>query len=214
MVGSNLTAFLDRERLVSGSPHVVATEAKRALERGGPAALLVFDDSTGRVIDLDLSGTEAEVAARYPTPAAAGSSAGSAPDGMAPDGVEQDDAAPPAKRGRGRPRLGVVSREVTLLPRHWDWLRSQRGGASATLRRLVDRARTETAGTDSVRRAQDAAYRFLTAMVGNEPGFEEAMRALFAADEDRFVAESEAWPEDLRDYGRALATPAFASKTG
>jgi hypothetical protein len=107
------------------------------------------------------------------------------------------------------PGAGVVGREVTLLPRHWDWLGSQPGGASVTLRKLVERARKENAGADRVRRAREVAYRFLSAMAGDRPGFEEATRALFAGDEEKFEAETAGWPADVRGYARALAAGAF-----
>jgi len=65
------------------------------------------------------------------------------------------------------------------------------------------------AGEDGVRAAQDAAYRFMTALTGNHPGYEEAVRALYAGDRPRFLAESEPWSKDLRAYARRLAGPAF-----
>src|ERR1700761_4526689 len=73
---------------------------------------------------------------------------------------------------RGRPRLGVVAREVTLLPRHWEWLATQPGGASVALRKLVEAARRDVTGTDERRRAQERAYHFMAAMAGDLPGFE------------------------------------------
>ena len=76
----------------------------------------------------------------------------------------------------------MVAREVTLLPRHWEWLAQQSGGASVALRRLVDQARRGTEDKDRIRRAQEAAYRFMSAMAGNRPNFEDAIRALFAGD--------------------------------
>jgi len=119
-------------------------------------------------------------------------------------GIESEPAVDPA-RGRGRPRLGVVAREVTLLPRHWDWLNSQPGGASVALRRLVDEARRTRGDGDRVRAAQEAAYRFLTAIAGNLPGFEEALRALFAYDRRRFADLIAGWPRDIRDHAIQLA---------
>src|SRR5579862_1262445 len=109
----------------------------------------------------------------------------------------------------GRPRLGVVAREVTLLPRHWDWLATQPGGASVALRKLVDHARTANREKDRRRLAQESAYRFMSAIAGNEPGFEEATRALFAGNRDRFHAEIDAWPADIRDHAKTLATASF-----
>lgn len=108
-------------------------------------------------------------------------------------------------RGRGRPRLGVVAREVTLLPRHWDWLNLQPGGASVALRKLVDEARRTSGDRDRLRAAQEAAYRFMSVMATSLPGFEEAAQALFAYDRRRFTQLIAAWPEDIRDYAVRLA---------
>ena len=110
----------------------------------------------------------------------------------------------------GRPRLGVVAREVTLLPRHWEWLSAQPGGASVALRKLVEEARRVKAPEDRRREAQESAYRFMTVMAGNEPGFEEALRALYSEDRERFEMYSAAWPKDVREHARELAGAAFS----
>lgn len=123
--------------------------------------------------------------------------------------VELAAASPAAPRGPGRPRLGVVSREVTLLPRHWEWLAGQPGGASVALRKLVDEARRANEGADRRRKAQETAYRFMSALAGNETGFEEAARALFAGDGWRFEASTQPWPHDVASHARRLAAPAF-----
>src|SRR5262249_31788584 len=141
---------------------------------------LVFNDETGSQVDVDSRGTSEEVSARY----------AERPLGEA--------------RGRGRPRLGVVARGVTLLPRHWDWLNNKPGGASVALRKLVDEARRNSGDRDRVRGAQEAAYRFLSAVAGNLPGFEEALRALFAYDRRRFGDLIAGWPDDVRDYAIRL----------
>ncbi|HEY5412478.1 MAG TPA: DUF2239 family protein [Caulobacteraceae bacterium] len=117
--------------------------------------------------------------------------------------------AQPAARPRGRPRLGVAAREVTLLPRHWEWLAAQPGGASAALRRLVEGASRAHQHLDRRRAAQESAYRFLSAMAGDLRGFEEASRALFRGDAERFAAETQAWPPDIRDHAQSLASTAF-----
>jgi hypothetical protein len=105
--------------------------------------------------------------------------------------------------GPGRPKMGVVAREVTLLPRHWEWLREQPGGASGALRRLIDEAsRTPEA---KARQTRDAAGRFLTAMAGNLPGYEEATRALYAGDAEGFRTRMAGWPEDIRTHALQLA---------
>ncbi|MGF6226632.1 hypothetical protein QFZ27_000587 [Inquilinus ginsengisoli] len=185
---STCTAFQGTRRIASGPLAEVALAVKRAADRGD--TVLVFDDATSRPVELDLRGSEAEVLARLPAPAVA---------------ETQSD----APRGPGRPKLGVVAREVTLLPRHWDWLAGQPGGASVTLRRLVEEARRAGEGRDRLRQAQEAAYRFMAAMAGDRPGFEEAARALFAPDRDRFAALTEDWPVDIRDHARRLAAAAF-----
>jgi hypothetical protein len=165
------TAFLGHRKLLSGSLAEVAP-ALRALPVG--AMPLVFDDASGAVVDVDLSGSPAEMLARLAPPAA-----------------------------RGRPRLGVVAREVTLLPRHWDWLATQPGGASVTLRRLIEAARRDEKA--EAKAARDAAYRFMAAVAGDLPGYEEALRALFAGDRAAFTARLADWPADVRGHALALA---------
>lgn len=180
------TAFLDATRIAGGPLAAVALAAKAALAADPTAAILVFDDATGKVVDLDLRGSYAEIAARYaPRDSAAAAS---------------DD----APRGRGRPKLGVVAREVTLLPRHWDWLALQPGGASQALRRLVDEARKADGGRSRARAAQERAYAFIATMAGDREGFEEASRALFAGDGARFTEHSRTWPQDIRDHAAKL----------
>jgi hypothetical protein len=136
---------------------------------------LVFDDATGQQLDLDLRGTSTRKSE------------------------------PPEPRRRGRPRLGVIAREVTLLPSHWDWLNAQPGGASVALRKLVDPARRTSGDRDRVRAAQESTYRFISAIAGNLPGFEETTRALFAYDRRRFGDLIAGWPGDVRDYAIRLA---------
>jgi len=115
-------------------------------------------------------------------------------------------------RMRGRPALGVKAREVTLLPRHWEWLARQPGGASVTLRKLVEAAsRADDAGA-AARRAMDAAYAFSTAMAGNCPDYEEAMRALYAGRGEDFARITARWPADIGEHARTLAAPAFTTE--
>ena len=196
------TAFAGLRRIASGPLSAVARAVREAVDAGERDAVLIFDDATSRVVDVDLRGTPDDVAARYG--AGANGSAGARPTATdAGDGSPYRDSLTP--RGRGRPRLGVVAREVTLLPRHWDWLATQPGGASAAVRRLVDSARQASADKDRVRAAKESAYRFMSAMAGNEPGFEEATRALFANNRERFAEMTAQWPRDVRDHARMLA---------
>jgi hypothetical protein len=185
----------DGDRVIaSGDLHAVARAAKTTLDEREDAAVLVFDgDST--VIDIDFRGSVDDVLARLPE--------------IATEPVTEG-AAIPAPRGPGRPKLGVVAREVTLLPRHWEWLAQQSGGASVALRRLVDEARRANRDKDRIRHAQEAAYRFIAAMGENKPQYEEVARALFAGDAARFEASTAAWPADIRDHARRLAAAAFA----
>jgi uncharacterized protein len=112
--------------------------------------------------------------------------------------------------GPGRPKLGVVAREITLLPRHWDWLKTQPGGASVALRKLVEMAMKANADHDKVRLAKEITYRFMSAIAGHLPGFEEACRALFAANSDAFEAVVADWPKDIRAHLFTLSTNAFS----
>ena len=188
---STFTAFEGERRLASGPLDQVALAIKR-VEHQASAPITIFNDLTGRPVDLDLRGSDADVVAR-----------------LAPK-LEQgktDEAVSPASepRGRGRPKLGVVAREVTLLPRHWEWLNAQPGGASVALRKLVEQARRTTGDADRVRAAREAAYHFMSAMAGNRPGFEEATRALFADDRRRMAGHIASWPADIRDHVVRLA---------
>ncbi|MCW0211572.1 MAG: DUF2239 family protein [Achromobacter sp.] len=194
------TAFAGHRMLAAGALADVALAVKRAMAAGDDAAILVFDDLSGKQVDLDLSGDDASIAERHRPRAEA------APPEPATGADAADEAQP---RGRGRPRLGVVAREVTLLPRHWDWLGAQPGGASVALRKLVEQARRDNEARDRRRDRQEAAYRFMSSMAGNLPGFEEATRALYAEDRERFARHVADWPQDVRGYvmGLAWASP-------
>jgi hypothetical protein len=191
---SRCTAFEGTQCVASGELAQVALKAKGVVDGG--KQVLIFDDVTGEAIEVDFRGTAADVLRRL-------ARSESKETGAAP-GHEAE-----APRGPGRPKLGVVAREVTLLPRHWDWLNAQPGGASVALRKLVETARRANEGKDRVRQAQEATYRFMSAIAGNQPGFEEATRALFANDERRFGQLTEPWPIDIRSHARKLAAVAF-----
>jgi uncharacterized protein len=181
------TAFAGHRRLGSGPIADVAVLAKHTDSRAD-MPVLIFSDATGRAVDVDLRGSDRDIAARLTS------------------GAEPD--APAVPRGRGRPKLGVVAREVTLLPRHWEWLAAQPGGASVALRKLVDEARRTNSDRDRARQARDAAYHFMSAMAGNLTNFEEASRALFAGDLRRCSALIVDWPADIRDHAMKLAAGA------
>ncbi|WP_026083055.1 DUF2239 family protein [Pseudomonas tolaasii] len=182
------TAFVRHQRVAAGNYADVA-RALAGLELVA-GSFLVFDDATGAQVD-------------YPWPA------GYAPEQPAlPEGDEEPAVAPSV----GRPKLGVVAREVTLLPRHWEWLGQQRGGASAALRRLVDEARTAHASRDQMRVAQEASYRFMSAIGGDLPGFEDATRALFARDSADFSYRIAQWPIDVQTYLAWLSRDAFPAQ--
>lgn len=155
-----------------------AADLAGLLKRRRPGEVLVFDDATGARVDLDVRGHAKKIV---------------------------DELHQPVPRGRGRPRLGVTAREVTLRPRHWDWLNLQPGGASVALRKLVDEARRTTGDRDRVRAAQEAAYRFMSVAAADLPGFQEAARALYAYDRRKFAQLIAGWPEDVRDFAVKLA---------
>lgn len=186
------SAFCGSRLIASGELRDVALKAKAALDHDELTEVLIFDDAAGRLVEVDFRGSPEDVLRRL------GEVFG-----------ESSAAQQQSPRGPGRPKLGVVAREVTLLPRHWDWLNSQPGGASVALRKLVEEARRANSTKDRVRNAQDVAFRFMSVMAGNEAGFEEAARALFAANEKRFCEMAEGWPADVRDHAKKLAAPVF-----
>jgi uncharacterized protein len=186
-------AFEGERRIAFGDLQAVARAAKQTLDQHKEASVLIFDGSTSEPVDLDFRGGLEDVLARLP-----------APNDTAP---AEPELAP--NRGPGRPKLGVVAREVTLLPRHWEWLAQQAGGASVAIRKLVEEARRGSDDRDRIRRAHEAAYRFMSAMAGNRPHFEEATRALFAPDPVRFKALIAGWPADVCDHAAKLAERAF-----
>jgi hypothetical protein len=167
-VSATVTAFLGEKILAAGPPEAVTRQLEQ-LHPAGLPAIRVFDDETGKPVDLDYWGA----VARAPAPS----------------------------RGRGRPKLGVTAREITLLPRQWDWLAAQSGGASATIRRLVEEARKGPADSKAKR---DAAYRFMTEMGGDRPGYEEAIRALYRGEFATVREFLAGWPTDVRGYAERL----------
>jgi len=191
-----MIAFEGSRCLGLGDPHLVATKTKQALEKNGAAQFMIFDAATSRPAEIDLRGSLADVqkrvARRMPVQA-------------------DETTAETAPRGPGRPKLGVVAREVTLLPRHWEWLSLQPGGASVAIRKLVEEARRANAAKDRAREGQESLHRFMTAMAGDQPHYEEALRALYAGEQKRFETAVSRWPADVRDHVKRLAAVAFGA---
>ena len=174
MVSAGYSAFSGDRLIAFGSLADVLRASKGHVDLSDDPRLLIFEDRSGRQLDFDLSGTLTDVLQRA-LPA-------------------------PPRPGPGRPKLGVVSREVSLLPRHWEWLEEQQQGISAGLRRLVDEARKRNPHEQRARKGREALSKFMTAMAGNLPNYEEATRALFASDNSRFEELIAEWPEDVRAH--------------
>jgi hypothetical protein len=187
------TAFAGMHCIATGDLNSVATAVKQRMDAGEENPILIFDDMTSEPVEVDFRGSLKAVLNRLPQP------------------VAQVDAVESATvtRTPGRPKLGVTAREVTLLPRHWEWLATQPGGASVALRKLVEEASRASVNKDLIRQAQEATYRFMSAMTGNLPDYEEAVRALFAGQPQQFGVLTKAWPLDVRDHVRRLALRAF-----
>jgi hypothetical protein len=189
---STVIAFEGDVCIAAGELGCVVSAARKAAAGQQNAPILAFDAATGEQMDIDLLGAGDEI----------DRSATTLVDGSAAD----------VPRGPGRPKLGVVPREVTLLPRHWEWLASQPGGASVALRKLVEHAMRANVDKDRVRASQNAAYRFMSVMAGNCMGFENAARALFAGDAPTFTRLVDAWPKDVRDHIKKLAADALQAE--
>ncbi len=183
------TAFNGHRLLTHGELIKVALKVKHKLKVDPHSCVLIFSDLTGIQMDLDLRGTDKEIEQRLK--------------------IFVADKNTTSVQGRGRPKLGVVAREISLLPRHWEWLASQSTGASATIRWLIEDARKKTSGRETIRQAQERTYKFMTAIGGNLPGYEEALRALYAKDEKRFHKQLSEWPKHIKDHVLKLSAAAF-----
>ncbi|MGA0587603.1 DUF2239 family protein [Dyella sp. KRB-257] len=184
------TAFDGHRRIASGSPEKVALAVRTHLAQHRASTPLVLDDASGQALEFDLRGSADDVRARLRS--------------VAPD-------AAPAPRGPGRPKLGVVAKEVTLLPRHWDWLSRQPGGASVTLRQLVEDARRAGGAREQARQAGEALDRAMRTLAGNLPGYEDASRAFWRGEKPAFERLTKPWPADVRNYVRRLAKLAWST---
>jgi len=186
---STYTAFEGNRLLLRGPLSEVVMQIKKRLGKAENSTILIFSDATGKTIDFNFRGNERDVLKRLET--------------------YVSDEAPKVSYGPGRPKLGVVSREVSLLPRHWEWLAAQSGGASATLRTLVEDARKKSSNTGHVKQAQERTYKFMSAMAGDLEGYEEALRALYKREKKTFLAHIRNWPSDVKDHSMELSEPAF-----
>lgn len=198
-LSTRLIAFSNGKCVADGLPEQVVTNLKSYIDKDPECNLLILDAVTSQTIELDLRPPETAIlATQFKAEETANGDHGE---------VENDSRA--VKRGRGRPKLGVVSREVTLLPRHWDWLSGQPGGASVALRRLVEQARNANGARDKQRAAVNSCYQFMTTMAGDEPGYEEAIRALYAPDLDKLLGITKHWPPDIACHVESLASDAL-----
>ena len=180
-------AFVGARRIAEGDLVDILPVLKKRFDTAPSEMMLVFDDITGKRTDLDLRGALDVVLARYATP---------------------------ASRGPGRPKLGVVGREVSLLPRHWEWLEEQPNGASAALRRLVEAAMKSEPGRERARRIRAALSSFLSALAGDRPHYEEVSRALFSGDDATLETLVARWPKDIREHVLAWSQAARDAERG
>lgn len=180
------TAFEGNDLFCRGTLEEVVKKVKRNKSQDH---ILIFNDSTGKTMDFNFQGSEKEVLKRLE--------------------IFIGSPSPSEYSGPGRPKLGVVSREVSLLPRHWEWLAAQPGGASATLRRLVEEGKKKEAGASEVKLAQERTYKFMSVMAGDLPGYEEALRALYRKEKKTFLSEIKTWPPAIQSHAIELASEVF-----
>ncbi|KYG67370.1 hypothetical protein AZI86_10270 [Bdellovibrio bacteriovorus] len=180
------SAFAESKKIATGDVLEVASRVKKFLTKEAKAQVLIFDDSTSNQIEIDFRGTPENVTRRL-------------------EALLENTQEGEKKSGPGRPKLGVVAKEVTLLPDHWEWLARQPGGASVTLRKLVEEAKKKNLAKDQIRMSQEATYKFMTVMAGDLPDYEEALRALYAGDAKKFEKLITAWPKDIQDHTMMLA---------
>lgn len=198
-IAETCIAFDGNRLIAEGTVVDVARKVKAHVDRRDDASVLIFDSVTSKIVELDLRGEIDDVLKNVEARLDAA--------GLRSGGGKEE------HRGPGRPKLGVVSREVTLLPRHWEWLETQPGGASVTLRKLVEEARKSSGPRDRIRAAQESAYRFMNAMAGDLRGYEEALRALYAGDPRHFTEQTAGWPAGIRQHARRLVSFMYDNHT-
>ena len=189
------TAFSNNQAIATGVVQDVAIKVKAELESNPNLQVLFFDDSTGEEFDLDLRGSHEEIEERI---------INQFPEQGESEQSESDPEENKPHKGPGRPKLNVVSREVTLQPRHWSWLKKQPSSASSVLRRLVDEARRANLEKEKHDACQEAVYSFISAVAGDLPGYEEAIRCLFNSDYRRFDQLISSWPNDIYCYAKSF----------
>lgn len=185
------SAFIGHQLLAQGPLEKVALKVRKKMKDEPSASILVFSDLTGKEMDFDIRGSEKEVLERLQI-------------------FRTQEHPAHENSGPGRPKLGVISREVSLLPRHWEWLSTQSGGASATLRRLIEDAKKGSSNKEQVKQAQERTYKFMAAIAGNFPNYEEALRALYAKDKKKFETQINDWPKDILSHTKKLAHDVFS----
>ena len=185
---NSYTAFENTELFHQGSLSEVVLKIKDQIGKADNSSIVIFSDSTGKTIDFNFQGSKKDVLKRLEIFTSEDSSISTGP---------------------GRPKIGVVSREISLLPQHWEWLATQPGGASAILRRLVDEAKKKSSGQASVKSIQEKVHRFLSAIAGDFEGFEEALRAFYRKDKEQFLSHMRSWPKDVREHAMDLSKPLF-----
>jgi hypothetical protein len=185
------SAFEGDRLLHQGPLEEVILKVKRRADKAHQASFLIFSDETGKTMDFNFRGSETEVLKRL-------------------EPFQSSSEVSITNPGPGRPKLGVVSREVSLLPRHWEWLATQEGGASSTLRRLVEEAKKKSASGSEIKKAQERTYKFISVMAGDREGYEEALRALYRRDKKTFTALISDWPADIRKHAVSLSKPVFS----
>lgn len=186
-------AFEGYRCIAVGELGFVARKVKEVMEKGEMAPIIILEEATSRPVEVDFRGSADDVVGRF----------------RQDENNQPPVTGLPEKRGIGRPKLGVVAREVTLLPRHWEWLNRQPGGASVALRKLVEEARRCHQPKDRARESQESLHRFLSTLAGNLPGFEEALKAFYSKHYERFYEMIDPWPQDIRDHSRKLAAAAI-----